>query len=130
MHPKDVNITTDCAGDKRMMYPTTRNKAKILRAVMYLEHEGFTVGQTKNGFVAVDDDGIVIQATPYRTSAQIFHPKLKIYREEYALYIQETYWFAEKLPLLTEWSKDPNAKEPPRIIAMSRRPVPSRQGTA
>jgi len=112
-----------------MMYPTTRNKAKILRAVMYLEHEGFTVGQTKNGFVAVDDDGIVIQATPFRTSAQIFHPKLKIYREEYALYIQETYWFAEKLPLLTEWSKDPNAKEPPRIVGVSRRLVPSRQGT-
>ena len=109
-----------------MMYPTTRNKAKILRAVMYLEHEGFTVGQTKTGFVAVDNDGIVIQATPYRTSAQVFHPVLKIYREEYALYIQETYWFAEKVALLTEWSKDPNAKEPGRIVATSRRPVPSR----
>ena len=109
-----------------MMYPTTRNKAKILRAVMYLEHEGFTVGQTRTGFVAVDNDGIVIQATPYRTSAQIFHPALKIYREEYALYIQETYWFAEKVALLTEWSKDPNAKEPPRIVGISRRPVPSR----
>ncbi len=97
---------------------------------MYLRHEGFTVGQTKNGFVAVDDDGIVIQATPYRTSAQIFHPTLKIYREEYALYIQETYWFAEKLPLLTEWSKDPNAKESGRVLSISRRPVPSRQRTA
>jgi hypothetical protein len=109
-----------------MMYPTTRNKTKILRAVMYLEHEGFTVGQTTTGFVAVDQDGIVIQATPYRTSAQVFHPVLKIYREEYALSLQETYWFAEKVSLLTEWSKDPNAKEPPRIVGVSRRPVPSR----
>ena len=91
---------------------------------MYLQHEGFTVGQTKTGFVAVDDDGIVIQATPYRTSAQVFHPILKIYREEYALYIQETYWFAEKVALLTEWAKDPNAKEPPRMAQVSRRPVP------
>ena len=113
-----------------MMYPTTRNKAKILRAVMYLEHEGFTVGQTKTGFVAVDNDGIVIQATPYRTSAQVFHPVLKIYREEYALYIQETYWFAEKVALLTEWAKDPNATEPGRVLSVSRRPVPSRQRTA
>ena len=85
-----------------MNYATTRNKTKILRAVMYLEHEGFIVGQTKNGFVAVDDDGIVIQATPYRTSAQVFHPTLKIYREEYALYIQEPYWFAEKVQQLVE----------------------------
>ena len=113
-----------------MNYATTRNKTKILRAVMYLEHEGFTVGQTKYGFVAVDQDGIVIQATPYRTSAQVFHPVLKIYREEYALYIQETYWFAEKVALLTEWSKDPNAKEPGRVLSVSRRPVPSRQRTA
>ena len=109
-----------------MNYATTRNKTKILRAVMYLVHEGFTVGQTKYGFVAVDQDGIVIQATPFRTSAQVFHPILKIYREEYALYIQETYWFAEKVALLTEWSKDPNAKEPPRMAQVSRRPVPSR----
>jgi hypothetical protein len=109
-----------------MNYATTRNKTKILRAVMYLEHEGFTVGQTKTGFVAVDQDGIVIQATPYRTSAQVFHPVLKIYREEYALSLQEIYWFTEKLSLLTEWAKDPNAKEPSRIVATSRRPVPSR----
>ena len=93
---------------------------------MYLEHQGFTVGQTKYGFVAVDQDGIVIQATPYHTSAQVFHSVLKIYREEYALSLQETYWFAEKVSLLTEWSKDPNAKEPPRIVGVSRRPVPSR----
>jgi hypothetical protein len=113
-----------------MMYPTTRNKAKILRAAMYLRHEGFTVGQTRTGFVAVDDDGIVIQATPYRTSAQIFHPTLKIYREEYALSLQEIYWFTEKLSLLTEWAKDPNAKEPGRVLSISRKPVPSRQRTA
>lgn len=109
-----------------MNYPTTRNKKKILRAVMYLKHEGFIVGQTKNGFVAVDDDGIVIQATPYRTSAQVFHPTLKIYREEYALYIQEPYWFAEKVQQLIEWSKDPNATELPRMLSVSRRPVPSK----
>jgi hypothetical protein len=81
---------------------------------------------THTGFVAVDEDGVVFIVSPFRTSGQIYHPILNVFREEYAKKLPETYWFQEAMNTLTAWVKDPKAKEPPRMISASRRPVPSK----
>lgn len=113
-----------------MRYASKPNKTKLARAAAYLKCEGFAVGLTHTGLVAVDEDGVVIQASPFRTSAQIYHPVLKVFREEYEPRLPEIYWFSERIALLMEWAKDKNAKEIPHLISVSRRPVPSRASRA
>jgi len=109
-----------------MRYASKPNKTKLARAVSYLKCEGFSVGLTHTGLVAVDEDGVVIQASPFRTSAQIYHPVLKVFREEYEPRLPEIYWFSERIALLMEWAQDKDAKEIPHLISVSRRPIPSR----
>ena len=109
-----------------MRYASKPNKTKLARAAAYLKCEGFAVGLTHTGLVAVDEDGVVIQASPFRTSAQIYHPVLKVFREEYEPRLPEIYWFSERIALLMEWAQDKDAKEIPHLISASRRPVPSR----
>jgi hypothetical protein len=109
-----------------MRYASKPNKTKLARAAAYLKCEGFAVGLTHTGLVAVDEDGVVIQASPFRTSAQIYHPVLKVFREEYEPRLPEIYWFSERIALLMEWAQDKDAKQIPHLISVSRRPVPSR----
>jgi hypothetical protein len=113
-----------------MKYATKPNKTKLARVAAYLRDEGFVVGLTHTGLVAIDDDGLVIQASPCRTSAQIYHPILKVFREEYEPRIAETCWLGERIAMLIEWAKDKDAVELPHIIGVSRRPVPSRASRA
>ena len=111
-----------------MRYASRPSKLRLARAADYLRHEGFAVGMTHTGFVAVDEDGVVFIVSPFSTSAQIYHPILNVFREEYAQKLPETHWFQTTMNTLLSWAKDSNAKEPARMISASRRPVPSRQG--
>ncbi len=94
--------------------------------VMYLRGEGFTVGMTHTGFIAIDLEGVVFQVSPFRTSAQIQHPIHKRFREEYSRKLPQTHWFDERMEILIKWANDPKSKECTRKMSTSRRTV---QGT-
>ena len=96
------------------------------QVMFYLKNEGFLCGYTKTGFIGVDDDGIVIQCTPYRTSAQIRHNTTRRIREEYVKKVPTTDWFTRIIDELTQWANDPKAVVPPRVLQSSNRPVPSK----
>ena len=91
----------------------------------YFAHEGFTVGRTATGIVAVDQDGIVIQVSPFRTSVQVRHRIHGRFREEYVKKLPTADWFTVRIPVLMKWAKDPHSKEMSRSVSVSRRPSPS-----
>jgi hypothetical protein len=91
---------------------------------MYLRGEGFTVGMTHTGFIAIDPEGVVFQVSPFRTSAQIQHPIHKRFREEYSRKLPQTHWFDERMEILIKWANDPMSKELTRKVSTSRRTNP------
>ena len=109
-----------------MNYASKPMKKKLDQLALYLAHEGFTVGRTATGIVAVDDDGIVIQVSPFRTSVQVRHRIHGRFREEYVKKLPTADWFTVRIPVLMKWAQDPHSKEMPRFVSVSRRPVPSR----
>ena len=92
--------------------------------VMYLRGEGFMVGMTHTGFVAIDAEGVVFQVSPFRTSAQIQHTIHKRFREEYSRKLPETLWFDKQMETLIKWANDPKSKEMTRKVSTSRRTNP------
>lgn len=109
-----------------MRYGSKPVRQQMESISMYLKSEGFTIGVTHTGFVAVDAEGVVIQCSPFRTSAQIQHPIHKRFKEEYSRKLPSAQWFTERMDMLIKWANDPKSKEPSRIVKMSRKPVPSR----
>ncbi len=109
-----------------MRYASKPMKKKLDQLALYLAHEGFTVGRTATGMVAVDEDGIVIQVSPFRTSVQVRHRIHGRFREEYVKKLPTPDWFTVRIPMLMSWAQDPFSKEMPRLVSVSRRPVPSR----
>ena len=108
-----------------MNYASKPMKKKLDQLALYLAHEGFTVGRTATGIVAVDDDGIVIQVSPFRTSVQVRHRIHGRFREEYVKKLPTADWFTVRIPVLMKWAKDPHSKEMSRSVSVSRRPSSS-----
>jgi len=48
---------------------------KMFVVIDHLRDQGFTVGQTERGFVAVDDDGVIFTCSPGRTMSASFTPR-------------------------------------------------------
>ena len=109
-----------------MNYASKPMKKKLDQLALYLAHEGFTVGRTATGIVAVDQDGIVIQVSPFRTSVQVRHRIHGRFREEYVKKLPTADWFTVRIPVLMKWAKDPHSKEMNRSVSVSRRPSQSR----
>jgi hypothetical protein len=109
-----------------MRYASKPIAQQLNQLATYFAHEGFTVGRTATGIVAVDQDGIVIQVSPFRTSVQVRHRIHGRFREEYVKKLPTPDWFTVRIPMLMSWAQDPNSKEMPRLVSVSRRPVPSR----
>tara|TARA_R110002126_G_scaffold100774_3_gene232428 strand:+ start:3154 stop:3567 length:414 start_codon:yes stop_codon:yes gene_type:complete len=109
-----------------MNYASKPMKKKLDQLALYLAHEGFTVGRTATGIVAVDDDGIVIQVSPFRTSVQVRHRIHGRFREEYVKKLPTPDWFTTRIPVLMKWAQDPHSKEMHRSVSVSRRPSQSR----
>ena len=109
-----------------MNYASKPMKKKLDQLALYLAHEGFTVGRTATGIVAVDDDGIVIQVSPFRTSVQVRHRIHGRFREEYVKKLPTPDWFTTRIPVLMKWAQDPHSKEMNRSVSVSRRPSQSR----
>lgn len=91
----------------------------------HLMMNGFRIGLTNTGFVAVDCDGIVFTCSKFRTSVQVCHPQTGHNRIEYLRSIPSKEWCDKHIDEFTIWTQDPKAKAPPRIVKMSNRPVPS-----
>ena len=108
-----------------MNYASKPMKKKLDQLALYLAHEGFTVGRTATGIVAVDQDGIVIQVSPFRTSVQVRHTIHGRFREEYVKKLPTPDWFTVRIPVLMKWAKDPHSKEMNRSVSVSRRPSSS-----
>ena len=108
-----------------MNYASKPMKKKLDQLALYLAHEGFTVGRTATGIVAVDLDGIVIQVSPFRTSVQVRHRIHGRFREEYVKKLPTTDWFTVRIPVLMKWAQDPHSKEMSRSVSVSRRPSSS-----
>ena len=108
-----------------MNYASKPMKKKLDQLALYLAHEGFTVGRTATGIVAVDQDGIVIQVSPFRTSVQVRHTIHGRFREEYVKKLPTADWFTVRIPVLMKWAKDPHSKEMSRSVSVSRRPSSS-----
>ena len=108
-----------------MNYASKPMKKKLDQLALYLAHEGFTVGRTATGIVAVDQDGIVIQVSPFRTSVQVRHRIHGRFREEYVKKLPTPDWFTVRIPVLMKWAKDPHSKEMNRSVSVSRRPSSS-----
>ena len=109
-----------------MRYTSKPIAQQLNQLATYFAHEGFTVGRTATGIVAVDQDGIVIQVSPFRTSVQVRHRIHGRFREEYVKKLPTTDWFTTRIPMLMSWAQDPHSKEMNRSVSVSRRPVPSR----
>jgi hypothetical protein len=109
-----------------MNYASKPMKKKLDQLALYLAHEGFTVGRTATGIVAVDQDGIVIQVSPFRTSVQVRHRIHGRFREEYVKKLPTADWFTVRIPVLMKWAQDPHSKEMSRSVSVSRRPSQSR----
>ena len=109
-----------------MNYASKPMKKKLDQLALYLAHEGFTVGRTATGIVAVDQDGIVIQISPFRTSVQVRHRIHGRFREEYVKKLPTADWFTVRIPVLVKWAQDPHSKEMNRSVSVSRRPSQSR----
>ena len=108
-----------------MNYASKPMKKKLDQLALYLAHEGFTVGRTATGIVAVDQDGIVIQVSPFRTSVQVRHRIHGRFREEYVKKLPTADWFTVRIPVLMKWAQDPHSKEMNRSVSVSRRPSSS-----
>ena len=108
-----------------MRYTSKPIAQQLNQLATYFSHEGFTVGRTATGIVAVDDDGIVIQVSPFRTSVQVRHTIHGRFREEYVKKLPTPDWFTVRIPVLMKWAKDPHSKEMSRSVSVSRRPSSS-----
>ena len=108
-----------------MNYASKPISQQLNQLATYFAHEGFTVGRTATGIVAVDQDGIVIQVSPFRTSVQVRHRIHGRFREEYVKKLPTADWFTVRIPVLMKWAKDPHSKEMSRSVSVSRRPSPS-----
>ena len=108
-----------------MRYTSKPIAQQLNQLATYFAHEGFTVGRTATGIVAVDQDGIVIQVSPFRTSVQVRHRIHGRFREEYVKKLPTADWFTVRIPVLMKWAKDPHSKEMNRSVSVSRRPSPS-----
>ena len=109
-----------------MRYTSKPIAQQLNQLATYFAHEGFTVGRTATGIVAVDQDGIVIQVSPFRTSVQVRHRIHGRFRKEYVKKLPTTDWFTVRIPMLMSWAQDPHSKEMNRLVSVSRRPSPSR----
>ena len=108
-----------------MRYTSKPIAQQLNQLATYFAHEGFTVGRTATGIVAVDQDGIVIQVSPFRTSVQVRHRIHGRFREEYVKKLPTADWFTVRIPVLMKWAKDPHSKEMNRSVSVSRRPSSS-----
>lgn len=109
-----------------MRYTSKPIAQQLNQLATYFAHEGFTVGRTATGIVAVDQDGIVIQVSPFRTSVQVRHRIHGRFREEYVKKLPTPDWFTVRIPVLMKWAQDPHSKEMSRSVSVSRRPSQSR----
>jgi len=75
-------------------------------AVMdHLRNQGFTVGQTERGFVAVDDDGVIFTVSPGRTHVCIVHPKNGQYMEHRCNGMPDIQWFDDFTNEMVQFTK-------------------------
>ena len=109
-----------------MRYTSKPIAQQLNQLATYFAQEGFTVGRTATGIVAVDQDGIVIQVSPFRTSVQVRHRIHGRFREEYVKKLPTADWFTVRIPVLVKWAQDPHSKEMNRSVSVSRRPSQSR----
>ena len=76
------------------------------RLINYLRSQGFTVAKTERGFVAVDEDGLVITCSPGRTHICIVHPNTGQYMEHRCNGLPDAKWFDGMIEEFVMWSKD------------------------
>ena len=95
-----------------MNYKVTKEKAEQYRSLMrYLKSEGFTVGRTRTGFIAVDAQGVVFECSPWRTYGSVKH----LLQAEDCVERIDTKgiplasWFTATIDHLRKWRTDPEA---------------------
>jgi hypothetical protein len=71
----------------------------------HLRSEGFTVGKTERGFVAVDEDGVIFTCSPGRTHVCIVHSKNEQYMEHRCNGLPDPEWFDEMTNEMVQFAK-------------------------
>ena len=71
----------------------------------YLCSQGFTVGQTERGFVAVDDDGVIFTVSPGRSHVCIVNPQSGQYMEHRCNGLPDPKWFDDMTNEMVQFSK-------------------------
>lgn len=81
--------------------PLTERRNLLMR---HLTAEGFTVGRTEHGFVAVDDDGIVFTVSPVRTHVCRVDPVTEKIMEIRTIGMPDTAWCNRMISELGIWA--------------------------
>ena len=93
-----------------MNYKMTKEKLEQYRSLMkYLKSEGFTVGRTRTGFIAVDAQGVVFECSPWRTYGSVRH---LLHSEDFVERVDTkgialASWFTTYMDYLRKWRVDP-----------------------
>ncbi len=78
---------------------------RMFLVIDHLRNQGFTVGQTERGFVAVDDDGVIFTVSPGRTHVCIVHPRNGQYMEHRCNGLPDVEWFDDLTNEMVQFSK-------------------------
>ena len=82
-----------------------RTDCRKEQLIEHLRKQGFVVGKTASGFVAVDDDGIVFTVSIAATHVQMVHPRTGQLCEHRARGIPDPKWFDGMAGEFVDWAK-------------------------
>lgn len=94
----------------RMDSPSMAEHRDML--IKHLVKEGFNVGKTQRGFVAVDEDGIVFNVSPGRAQVCRVHPITGQVMENRHKGMPDTHWFDWMISECVIWASKPIIRKP------------------
>jgi hypothetical protein len=83
-------------------HPTIDKRSVLMD---HLRSQGFTVGKTERGFIAVDDDGVIFTCSPGRTHVCVVHSQNDQYMEHRCNGLPDPEWFDDMTNEMVQFSK-------------------------